>query len=55
MTFDRRTLGFATEGLALFESTAVDAVLPDMVMPRERGRLDLARPLRATRKDFPVC
>ncbi len=44
----------AAEGLALFESHPVDAVLSDMVMPGEMGGLDLARRMRAMRKDFPV-
>jgi nitrogen-specific signal transduction histidine kinase/CheY-like chemotaxis protein len=44
----------AAEGLALFESTPVDAVLSDMVMPGEMGGLDLARRMRAVRPDFPV-
>jgi signal transduction histidine kinase/CheY-like chemotaxis protein len=44
----------AAEGLALFESNPVDAVVSDMVMPGEMGGLDLARKLRAWRKDFPV-
>ena len=44
----------AAEGLALFENNPVDAVLSDMVMPGEMGGLDLARRMRAMRKDFPV-
>ncbi|MGZ3271708.1 MAG: ATP-binding protein, partial [Croceibacterium sp.] len=44
----------AAEGVALFESNSVDAVVSDMVMPGEMGGLDLARKLRAWRKDFPV-
>jgi signal transduction histidine kinase/CheY-like chemotaxis protein len=44
----------AAEGLDMFETNAVDAVLSDMVMPGEMGGLDLARRMRALRKDFPV-
>ena len=44
----------AAEGLALFESHAVDAALSDMVMPGEMGGLDLARRMRALRSDFPI-
>ncbi|MBO0750385.1 MAG: response regulator, partial [Porphyrobacter sp.] len=44
----------AAEGLDLFERNRVDAVLSDMVMPGEMGGLDLARRMRAMRKDFPV-
>jgi signal transduction histidine kinase/CheY-like chemotaxis protein len=44
----------AAQGLALFEANPVDAVLSDMVMPGEMGGLDLARRLRAMRKDFPI-
>ena len=44
----------AAEGLALFESNPVDAVLSDMVMPGEMGGLDLARRMRELRQDFPV-
>ena len=44
----------AAEGVALFGSNTVDAVVSDMVMPGEMGGLDLARKLRAWRKDFPV-
>jgi signal transduction histidine kinase/CheY-like chemotaxis protein len=44
----------AAEGLSLFESNSVDAVLSDMVMPGEMGGLDLARRISELRKDFPV-
>jgi signal transduction histidine kinase/CheY-like chemotaxis protein len=44
----------AAEGLDMFEANTVDAVLSDMVMPGEMGGLDLARRMRALRKDFPV-
>jgi signal transduction histidine kinase/CheY-like chemotaxis protein len=44
----------AAEGLALFETNPVDAVLSDMVMPGEMGGLDLARRMREMRKNFPV-
>jgi len=44
----------AAEGLALFENHPVDVALSDMVMPGEMGGLDLARRMRAMRKDFPI-
>ena len=44
----------AAEGLALFEDHPVDVALSDMVMPGEMGGLDLARRMRAMRKDFPI-
>jgi CheY-like chemotaxis protein len=44
----------AAEGLALFESNPIDAVLSDMVMPGEMGGLDLARRMRELRQDFPI-
>jgi signal transduction histidine kinase/CheY-like chemotaxis protein len=44
----------AAEGLSLFETQIIDAVLSDMVMPGEMGGLDLARRMRAMRDDFPV-
>jgi signal transduction histidine kinase len=42
------------EGLSLFETGNVDAVLSDMVMPGSIDGLDLARRLRERREGFPV-
>jgi CheY-like chemotaxis protein len=42
------------EGLSLFETNPVDAVLSDMVMPGALGGLDLARKLRERRNAFPI-
>jgi signal transduction histidine kinase len=42
------------EGLSLFETHSVDAVLSDMVMAGAIGGLDLARQLRGRRQGFPV-
>jgi signal transduction histidine kinase/CheY-like chemotaxis protein len=42
------------EGLSLFDSNTVDAVVSDMVMPGAIGGLDLARQLRERREGFPV-
>jgi signal transduction histidine kinase/CheY-like chemotaxis protein len=42
------------EALSLFESSGVDAVLSDMVMPGAVGGLDLARQVRERHEGFPV-
>jgi CheY-like chemotaxis protein len=42
------------EGLSLFETNKVDAVLSDMIMPGSIDGLDLACRLRERREGFPV-